>query len=65
MSIRTSQPGGPGCMPRAGSANIFLFPMNQQAQDLMMGAPGEADPNHLQELNIRVQMPVEAKKAEE
>ena len=44
---------------------VVTFPMNQQAQDLMMGAPGEADPNHLRELNIRVQMPVEAKKAEE
>ena len=44
---------------------VVTFPMNQQAQDLMMGAPGEADPNHLRELNIRVQMPVEVKKAEE
>ncbi|MEC8173794.1 MAG: aspartate--tRNA ligase [Pseudomonadota bacterium] len=44
---------------------VVTFPMNQQAQDLMMGAPGEADPNHLRELYIRVQMPVEAKKAEE
>ena len=44
---------------------VVTFPMNQQAQDLMMGAPGEADTNHLRELNIRIQMPVEAKKAEE
>ena len=44
---------------------VVTFPMNQQAQDLMMGAPGEADLNHLRELNIRIQMPVEAKKAEE
>ena len=44
---------------------VIAFPLNQKAQDLMMGAPGEADPNHLRELNIRVQMPVEAKKAKE
>ncbi|MEC7396868.1 MAG: aspartate--tRNA ligase [Pseudomonadota bacterium] len=44
---------------------VVTFPMNQQAQDLMMGAPGEADTNHLRELNIRIEMPVEAKKAEE
>ena len=44
---------------------VVTFPMNQQAEDLMMGAPGEADPNHLQELHIRVQMPPELKKSEE
>ena len=44
---------------------VVTFPMNQQAQDLMMGAPGEADTNHLRELNIRIQTSVEAKKAEE
>ena len=40
---------------------VVLFPMNQQAQDLMMGAPGNADPNHLREINIRIQMPPEMK----
>ena len=44
---------------------VVVFPMNQQAEDLMMGAPGSADPKHLQELNIRVQMPPEVKKSEE
>ena len=44
---------------------VVTFPMNQQAQDLMMGAPGMADPNHLKELNIRVQLPAEIKKAED
>ncbi len=44
---------------------VVTFPMNQQAEDLMMGAPGEADPNHLRELHIRVQMPPELKKNEE
>ena len=36
---------------------VVLFPMNQQAQDLMMGAPGKADPDHLREINIQIQMP--------
>jgi len=33
---------------------ITLFPMNQQAQDLLMGAPSEAMPAQLRELGIRV-----------
>jgi len=33
---------------------ITLFPMNQQAQDLMMGAPGEAATHHLHELHLRM-----------
>ncbi|WP_187970464.1 aspartate--tRNA ligase [Aquibium microcysteis] len=33
---------------------ITLFPMNQQAQDLLMGAPSEALPAQLRELGIRV-----------
>jgi aspartyl-tRNA synthetase len=32
---------------------ITLFPMNQQAQDLLMGAPSEAPARHLRELGIR------------
>lgn len=31
---------------------IIPFPMNKNAQDLMMGAPGEVDPKQLEELNI-------------
>jgi aspartyl-tRNA synthetase len=38
-----------------------MFPMNQQAQDLLMGAPSEADPKHLRELNIRLATPPEKK----
>lgn len=34
--------------------DVIAFPMNQQAQDLMMGAPGEADAKHLRELNLRL-----------
>jgi aspartyl-tRNA synthetase len=34
--------------------DVALFPMNQQAQDLLMGAPSEASPKQLRELSIRV-----------
>lgn len=50
----------------AGEANlreVTLFPMNQQAQDIMMGAPSDATPKQLRELHIRTVLP-EAKKAE-
>ncbi|NMN06156.1 MULTISPECIES: aspartate--tRNA ligase [unclassified Novosphingobium] len=33
---------------------ITLFPMNQRAEDLLMGAPSPAEPKQLRELNIRV-----------
>ncbi len=33
---------------------VVLFPMNQKAQDLMMGAPAPAMPKQLRELSIRV-----------
>ncbi len=36
---------------------VIAFPMNQQAQDLMMGAPAPADPRHLNELGIRLHAP--------
>ena len=40
---------------------VTLFPMNQQAQDLLMGAPAEAMPSQLRELGLRMAAP--AKKA--
>ena len=40
---------------------VIVFPMNGNAQDLLMGAPGYADPEHLKELNIKVTLPKEAK----
>jgi aspartyl-tRNA synthetase len=40
---------------------ISLFPMNQQANDLLMGAPSEVDMKQLRELGIRV-APQEGKK---
>jgi aspartyl-tRNA synthetase len=36
---------------------ITMFPMNQQAEDLMMGAPSEATSRQLRELHIRVMPP--------
>ena len=37
---------------------VVLFPMNQRAEDLLMGAPAEATPKQLKELNLRVNLPV-------
>ncbi|MEQ8559345.1 MAG: aspartate--tRNA ligase [Henriciella sp.] len=34
--------------------DVTLFPMNQQARDLMMGAPSPVDERQLKELNIRL-----------
>jgi aspartyl-tRNA synthetase len=36
---------------------ISIFPMNQQAVDLLMGAPSEAVPKQLRELHIRLNLP--------
>jgi aspartyl-tRNA synthetase len=36
---------------------VTMFPMNQQAQDVLMGAPSEVTPKQLRELHIRVVMP--------
>ena len=36
---------------------VVLFPMNQRAEDLMMGAPSEATAKQLRELHIRLATP--------
>ena len=36
---------------------VVAFPMNQQAQDLMMRAPAEVPPERLKELHIRLALP--------
>ncbi len=36
---------------------VTMFPMNQRAEDLMMGAPSEVTPKQLRELHIRVIAP--------
>jgi aspartyl-tRNA synthetase len=44
----------------AGEENlreVVLFPMNQRAEDLMMGAPSEATPKQLKELHMRLDLP--------
>ena len=44
----------------AGEQNlreVALFPMNQRAEDILMGAPSEATPKQLRELHMRVNAP--------
>ena len=35
---------------------VTMFPMNQNAQDLMMKAPSKVDEEHLKELNIKLDL---------
>ena len=44
----------------AGEQNlreVALFPMNQRAEDILMGAPSEASNKQLRELHVRVNQP--------
>ena len=36
---------------------VTLFPMNQRAEDLLLGAPSEVTPKQLRELHIRLNLP--------
>ena len=36
---------------------VIAFPLNQKAQDLLMGAPGEVFPRQLEDLHLRIQYP--------
>ncbi|MCW5715674.1 MAG: aspartate--tRNA ligase [Bauldia sp.] len=36
---------------------VTMFPMNQRAEDLLMGAPSEVTPKQLRELHIRLNLP--------
>jgi aspartyl-tRNA synthetase len=36
---------------------VVMFPMNQQAEDLLMGAPSEVAPKQLKELHIKLDLP--------
>ncbi len=38
----------------ANIREVIMFPMNQRAEDLMMGAPSEPTPEQLRELHLRV-----------
>jgi len=40
---------------------VIAFPMNQQAEDLMMSAPAEVPEERIRELHIRLQVPAKAK----
>ncbi len=37
--------------------DVTMFPLNQQAEDLLMGAPSEVSPKQLRELHIRLSLP--------
>ncbi|MBL6958824.1 MAG: aspartate--tRNA ligase [Rhodospirillales bacterium] len=43
---------------------VIAFPMNQQAQDLLMGAPSTVDDKHLKELHLKLNLPKVKKKTE-
>jgi aspartyl-tRNA synthetase len=40
---------------------VILFPLNQQGEDLMMGAPAEVSAARLKELSLRLDLPPKAK----
>jgi aspartyl-tRNA synthetase len=42
---------------------VILFPLNQQGEDLMMGAPAEVGPTRLRELHLRLALPPTARAA--
>jgi len=41
----------------ANIREVIAFPMNQQAEDLLMGAPSEAEPRRLKELHLKLDLP--------
>jgi aspartyl-tRNA synthetase len=41
---------------------VTMFPMNQQAEDLLLGAPATASPDQLKEVHIRLAPPIVEKK---
>ena len=40
---------------------VIMFPMNQNAEDLLMNAPSAVRPEQLKELHIRIDLPSERK----
>jgi aspartyl-tRNA synthetase len=40
---------------------VILFPLNQQGEDLMMGAPADVAPARLRELHLRLELPPKVK----
>jgi aspartyl-tRNA synthetase len=69
--LRAFQYGAPphgGCAPgidrmimllcdAANLREVIAFPMNQQAEDITMGAPTEVSEAHLKELHIAIRLP--------
>ncbi len=43
---------------------VIAFPMNQRAQDLLMGAPGTVEPNQIRDLHLKLKLPKKAAKEE-
>jgi len=41
---------------------VIAFPLNQKAQDLLMGAPGEVFPKQLKELHLKIEYPPDFEK---
>ena len=41
----------------ANIREVIAFPLNQQAQDLMMNAPSNVSEKQLKELHIKVELP--------
>ena len=48
---------------QANIREVTMFPMNQQAEDLLLGAPAEADAPQLKEVHVKVVKPIEEKKS--
>lgn len=44
---------------------VIAFPMNQKAEDLLMGAPGEVELKQLRELHIKLNLPAKQEKVVE
>ena len=44
---------------------VIAFPMNQQAQDLLMGAPATVEPERLKELHLKLNLPKVKKEQDE
>jgi aspartyl-tRNA synthetase len=41
---------------------VILFPLNQQGEDLMIGAPSEVPPARLKELSLALALPPKVQK---
>jgi aspartyl-tRNA synthetase len=44
---------------------VIAFPMNQKAQDLLMGAPGSVDHHQIRDLHLKLHLPKKVEKQSE